>query len=83
MAFAMQGYDPTASGSKGAPRIHSYTTADAIATVEASGYFDSMASLVKAGDMVWVYSTSAAQGRLYRLINTANVITTQALFAAA
>lgn len=83
MAFASQGYDPTGSGSKGAPRLHTYTTADALTTVDDSGYFDSMASVIKSGDLLWAYSTNSSTGRLYRFTNTSNVITTTGLFNAA
>jgi hypothetical protein len=78
MAFNKSNFDPTTSGSKGTPpRILSYTSADALATIMASGYFNSVAGLIRSGDLMVINSTAAADGgvRLISLVNTDNVIT--------
>ena len=73
MAFSSSNFDPTASGSKGALRWMSYKTPDNTATVSASGYFDEMASLITTGDCILVECSDGTD--IYRLINTAGVIT--------
>lgn len=78
MSFSKANYDPTSSGSQGsAPRIHSYKSSDALATIEASGYFNSVADLIRSGDLMVVYSSAVSGGglKVYQLVNTANVIT--------
>lgn len=59
MAFSSTGFS-TASASKAgnAPSIHTYATTDAIGTVNDAGYFNSIASLLKVGDIIFVYSSS-------------------------
>lgn len=78
MAFSKSNYDPTCSGSKGSPpRIHSYASSDALATIMASGYFNSVEDLIRTGDLMVIKSTAAADGgtRLITLTNTDGVIT--------
>lgn len=63
-----------------APQIFAYKTTDAIATVKASGYFNEMAGLVEAGDIIVVSTiASGAATGCYMLTvaaNTSGVITT-------
>ncbi len=78
MAFSKTNYDPTCSGSKGSPpRIHSYKSTDTLATIEASGYFNTVADMIRSGDLMVVYSSAVSGGgvKIYTLVNTANVIT--------
>jgi hypothetical protein len=77
MAFAATGFDVNGSGSKGVPGIHKYQSADALATIEASGYFDSMATLIPTGTTIIIDSTASTGGgqAICRMVNTANVIT--------
>jgi hypothetical protein len=40
MAYSVTGLNPGAGNSKGGPDVSSYSSADAIATVEGAGYFN-------------------------------------------
>lgn len=61
MAFSSVGFNPIGGQSKAgnAPQMWSYTTTDSAATVDTSGYFNSMASLLKAGDIIYRVTTSS------------------------
>lgn len=61
MAFSSAGLNPIGGQSKAgnAPQMWSYTTTDAAATVDTSGYFNSVASLLKVGDLIWRVTTSS------------------------
>ena len=61
MAFSSTGFQPIGGQSKAgnAPQVWSYTTTDAAATVDTSGYFNTVASLVKVGDIIWRVTTSS------------------------
>ena len=54
MAFDQTRFGPIGGQSKRgkAPQVFSYFTSDAIATVKGSGYFDSIADLLSADDMI-------------------------------
>jgi len=52
MAFSRDGFSP--DGRAVGPRIHSYTTTDAKATVDTTGYFNAIASIVEVGDLIYV-----------------------------
>lgn len=54
MAFSATEFLPMSSmGNSNAPRHWTYTTADAKATVVASGYFDDVATTIQVGDLIW------------------------------
>lgn len=61
MAFSMTGLNAIGGQSKAgnAPQMWSYTTTDAAATVDTSGYFNSVASVLKVGDLIWRVTTSS------------------------
>lgn len=61
MAFSSTAFQPIGGQSKAgnAPQIWSYTTTDSAATVDTSGYFNTVASLVKVGDIIWRVTTSS------------------------
>ena len=61
MAFAQAGFNPIGGQSKAgaAPQMWSYTTTDAAATVDTSGYFNSVASLLRVGDIIYRVTTSS------------------------
>lgn len=61
MAFSSTGFQPIGGQSKAgnAPQMWSYTTTDAAATVDTSGYFNSVASLLKVGDVIYRVTTSS------------------------
>lgn len=58
MAFNKDGLSNGPSKAGDAPSMWMYKSADAIATVNTSGYFNSVASLVKVGDVIYVYDTA-------------------------
>jgi len=61
MAFSDVGFNTHgASKSGNAPSVHTYSTADAIGDVNTSGYFNSIASLLKVGDLIFCYTSTGA-----------------------
>ena len=59
MAFNADGFATIAASKAGnAPSIYSYKTADTQATVNTAAYFNSIASLVKVGDIIFVYDST-------------------------
>lgn len=61
MAFSSTAFQPIGGQSKAgnAPQVWSYTTTDSAATVDTSGYFNTVASLVKVGDIILRVTTSS------------------------
>lgn len=57
MAYNKDGLN-LVNGSKAgnAPQIWTYQSADAIGDIDTSGYFDSASSILKVGDLMYVYS---------------------------
>ena len=55
MAYSITGLQPIGGQSKAgnAPQMWSYTSADALATVNTTGYFNSVADLLKVGDLIY------------------------------
>ena len=59
MAFSADGFATIAASKAGnAPSIYSYKTADTQATVNSVNYFNSIASLLKVGDVIFVYDST-------------------------
>jgi hypothetical protein len=59
MAFSTDGFATIAASKAGnAPSIYSYKTADTQATVNSVNYFNSIASLLKVGDVIFVYDST-------------------------
>ena len=59
MAFNKDGLATIAASKAGnAPSVYSYKTADTQATVNTVSYFDSIASLLKVGDIIFVYDST-------------------------
>jgi hypothetical protein len=59
MPFNADGFSTIAASKAGnAPSIYSYRTADTQATVNTAGYFNSVASLLKVGDVLFVYDST-------------------------
>lgn len=56
MAYSLDGFyaDPRGAG----VRVHTYSSADAIATVRASGYFNSLADILNVRDIIFVVDTA-------------------------
>jgi hypothetical protein len=76
MAFSTTGFTVFGAAKSGnAPSLYGYATADTIADVNTSGYFNSMADTLRVGDVIltrtstagtqalsWVYVASNASG---------------------
>ncbi len=60
MAFSATGFNAIGGQSKSgnAPSIWTYTSTDAQSVIRASGYFNSVASLLKVGDLIFCYSAT-------------------------
>ena len=77
MAYAVAGLQPIGGQGKAgnAPQMWSYTTTDAIATVNTSGYFNDAADLLKVGDLVYVYDSNTPTASLVVVLsNTGTVV---------
>jgi hypothetical protein len=76
MAFSSTGLALVAGSKAGnAPQIWSYQSADAIADVNTEGYFNSVASLMKVGDLIYVYDTATPTANLVVVLsNTGTVV---------
>jgi len=57
MAFSLDGFSPDGRGGD-AVRVHTYKSADAIATVNTAGYFNDLASIVNVFDVILVVDTA-------------------------
>ena len=67
MAYNIDGLSPAGAQSKAgdAPQMWTYKSADAKATVAASGYFNSVSSVLKVGDLVMIYDTATPAASLH------------------
>lgn len=77
MAYSVTGLQPIGGQSKAgnAPQMWSYTSADAIATVNTSGYFNSAADVLKVGDLIYVYDSATPTASLVVVLsNTGTVV---------
>ena len=77
MAYSSTGLNSAGGQSKAgnAPQIWTYTSADAIATVNTSGYFNDASSLLKVGDIIYVYdSATPSMNIVYVLSNASGVV---------
>ena len=77
MAYSITGLQPIGGQSKAgnAPQMWSYTSADAIATVNTSGYFNDAADVLKVGDLLYVYDSNTPTASLVVVLsNTGTVV---------
>lgn len=57
MAYSVNGLMLVAGSKAGnAPQVWTYQSADAIGDIDGAGYFNSAASILKVGDLIYVYS---------------------------
>lgn len=57
MAYSVNGLMLVAGSKAGnAPQMWTYQSADAIGDIDGAGYFNSAASILKVGDLIYVYS---------------------------
>jgi len=70
MAFARDGWNPIGGQSKKgtAPQLFTYTTTDAVGTVDGAGYFNSVSQDVAVGDVI--ISVTSTGGTLASSIHT-------------
>lgn len=70
MAFDRDGWNPIGGQSKKgtAPQLYTYTTADAVADVNTSGYFNNVSDDVAVGDVI--ISVTSTGGTLASSIHT-------------
>lgn len=78
MAFSSTGFVTICASKAGtAPSIYAYKTTDAIADVNTEGYFNSLASTLKVGDLIYCVTstgTTAVATLVYVLSNTGTVV---------
>ncbi len=77
MAYSVTGLQPIGGQSKAgqAPQLWSYTTTDAIASVNTSGYFNDAAGVLKVGDLVYVFDSNTPTASLVVVLsNTGSVV---------
>lgn len=77
MAYSVAGLQPIGGQSKAgnAPQMWSYTSADAIATVNTSGYFNAAADLLKVNDLIYVVDSATPTASLVVVLsNTGTVV---------
>jgi len=74
MAVARTGWNPIGGMSKrgSAPQMWTYTSADAIATVNTSGYFNSVSDEVKVGDLIYVHDSNTPTASLVIVLSNAS-----------
>ena len=60
MAFSSTGFNAVGGQSKAgnAPAIYTYSSTDAQTVIRASGYFNSVSSILKVGDIIFCYSAT-------------------------
>lgn len=59
MAFSSTGFSTIGASKAGnAPSLYAYSTADAIADINTTGYFNAIASILNVGDVVLVRSST-------------------------
>jgi len=82
MAFSATEFLPLSSmANSNAARHYTYSTTDTKATAVASGYFDSVASTLNVGDLIWAVGVTGGT-EVFTLImvdaiSAANVVTTK------
>ena len=76
MAFASSGWNVIGAAKKGnAPSMYTYTSADAIATVNTEGYFNDLADTLAVGDIIFVHdSATPTMSIVVVLSNTGGVV---------
>ncbi len=60
MAFSSTGFNTVGGQSKAgnAPAIYTYSSTDAQSVIRASGYFNSVSSILNVGDIIFCYSAT-------------------------
>lgn len=71
MAYALSGLQQVGPGGN-APRIWVYSTTDAIATVNSSGYFDNASDLLQVRDIIFVCDTNTPTTSICSVLSNAS-----------
>ena len=71
MAYALSGLQQVGPGGN-APRIWVYSTTDAIATVNSSGYFDNASDLLQVRDIIFVCDTNTPTTSICSVLSSAS-----------
>ena len=72
MAFSSSGWNVIGAAKKGnAPSMYTYTSADAIATVNTSGYFNDLSDTLAVGDIIFVHDSATPTMNVIRTIHWA------------
>jgi hypothetical protein len=59
MAYSLTGFATVAASKRGnAPSIYTYTSADAIAAVNTTGYFNDLSDTLAVGDIIFVHDSA-------------------------
>lgn len=78
MAYSSTGFTTVAASKAGnAPAVYAYKTTDAIADVNTSGYFNTLASILSVGDLIYCVTstgTTAVATLVYVLSNASGVV---------
>jgi len=76
MAYSATGLQPIGGQSKAgnAPQVWSYTSTDAIATVNTSGYFNSASDLLKVGDLMYIRDSATPTASLVIVLSNASSV---------
>jgi len=79
MAFSATGFNAVGGQSKAgtAPCIYTYSSTDAQSVIRASGYFNTVASILKVGDLIFCYSATGGtpvMSTAYVNSNTGSVV---------
>jgi hypothetical protein len=74
MAYSITGLQPIGGQSKAgnSPQIWSYTSADAIATVNTSAYFNDASDLLKVGDLMYIRDSATPTASLVVVLSNAS-----------
>jgi hypothetical protein len=78
MAFSATGWSVVGASKRGnAPSVYTYTTTDAIADVNTSGYFNTLANTLAVGDLIYCVTSTgstAVATLVYVLSNASGVV---------
>lgn len=71
MAYAATGFVTVCASKAGnAPSMYLYKTSDTQATVNTSGYFNDLSSVLSVGDIIFVYSTDSTGSLVVTYVNS-------------
>ncbi len=78
MAFSATGWATIGASKRGnAPSVYSYSTTDAIADINTSGYFNTLANSLSVGDLIYCFSSTGgtpAAHLVWVISNSAGVV---------